>query len=180
MLQRLIGFSITLLFTGVIVSLIARFTQYLIGAVSVRRGEKAGAPRRRRTTAAARPSTAKATRELQPRRRVRAKTVRVTPSVQRPSPAVVQADRVINELYGDNPNRRISKNRIVDAVSAASIDPEVSSFFSRVPEGSYRRQELIDALNTQVRRRRRVKAMGLFGTGPAEEEAQRQLQEKVA
>ena len=56
----------------------------------------------------------------------------------------------------------------------------MSSFFSRVLEGSYRRQELIDALNTQVRRRRRVKAMGLFGTGPAEEEAQRQLQEKVA
>lgn len=180
-LQRFIGLSIALFLGGIIVSAILRLVQYTLRVAPVRRTKPSGAaPGRARTGAAARPAPTRATQRLmrqQPQRRVRGKPKLQISSAQQPMPAI-QGDRVINELYSDSPNRKISKNRIMEAVSKAAIDPDVSTIIDRIPDESYKKQELIDALNTQVRRRRVVTKIGLFGVGPTEE-AQPQQQEKV-
>lgn len=90
-------------------------------------------------------------------------------------PSLVHADRVIDELYGSNPNQQIPKSRIVEAAAKAPIAPDVMTYFTRLADRSYTKKELIDAMNADVRARHREQAVGLFGMGRAEEEATRQM-----
>jgi hypothetical protein len=96
-------------------------------------------------------------------------------SIEHPMPSLVNANRVINELYGSNPNQKIPKKTIVDAAAKAPIVPDVMTYFTHLEDKSYTKQELIDSLNAQVKARHREEAVGLFGVGRAEEEARRQM-----
>lgn len=103
-------------------------------------------------------------------------------SVENPMPSLVNADRVIDELYGSNPNQQIPLNKILEAEGKASVAPDVITYFRRIPDKAYSKRELIDALNKVIRERNREGAVGLFGVGRAEQEAERQIekQEKKA
>ncbi|MGH2457965.1 MAG: hypothetical protein ACRDIY_03765 [Chloroflexota bacterium] len=103
-------------------------------------------------------------------------------SVEYPMPSLVNADRVIDELYGNNPNQQIPLDKIMEAEAKASVVPDVITYFRRIPEKSYTKPELIDALNKVVRERNREKEVGLFGIGKAAKEGEREAgqQEKKA
>lgn len=96
-------------------------------------------------------------------------------SVEHPMPSMVNADRVIEELYGSNPEQKIPKKTIVDAAAKAPIAPDVMTYFTHLEDRSYSKKDLIDTLNAAVKARHREKAIGLFGMGPAQEEAQREM-----
>lgn len=96
-------------------------------------------------------------------------------STRHPMPSLVHADRVIDELYGSNPNQRIPKSKIVEAAAKAPIVPDVMTYFTRLEDKSYTKKELIDTMNADVMARRRESAVGLFGTSPAQEEAAREM-----
>lgn len=95
-------------------------------------------------------------------------------SIEHPMPSLVNADRVIDELYGSNPNQKIPLDKIMDAESKASVVPDVITYFRRIPDKSYTKQELIDALNSCIKERHREPEVGLFGVGRAEQEARQQ------
>ncbi len=97
-------------------------------------------------------------------------------SIKHPMPSLVNADRVIDELYGGNPNQKIHKQKIFQAAANASIAPDVMTYFSHLPDREYTKRELIDQLNSEVKARGREKQVGLFGVGEAEKEAQRRHQ----
>ena len=99
-------------------------------------------------------------------------------SVEHPMPSLVNADRVIDDLYGNNPNQKIPLEKIQDAEAKASVVPDVITYFRRIPDKSYTKQELIDALNAVVRERGREKEVGLFGVGEANREAEESLQKR--
>ncbi|HLG50406.1 MAG: hypothetical protein IRY83_09200 [Chloroflexi bacterium] len=97
-----------------------------------------------------------------------------------PMASMVTADRVINELYGSEPDRKLPKSVIFEAAAKAPIAPDVMTYFTHLEDRAYTRKELLDALNKQVKARHREQAIGLFGVGPAEEEAERQIREMRA
>ncbi|HLH73324.1 MAG TPA: hypothetical protein VKX96_08565, partial [Chloroflexota bacterium] len=78
----------------------------------------------------------------------------------------------------NNPNQKIPKDKIVEAAAKAPIVPDVMTYFTRLPEGSYTKKELIDSLNQDVKSRHREAAVGLFGVGRAEELAKEELKQK--
>ena len=94
--------------------------------------------------------------------------------IKHPMPSLVNANRVINELYGSNPNQKIHKQRIYEAAVKAPIAPDVMYYFTHLPDRDYTRKELIDELNRMVKARGREKEVGLFGVGEAEREAERE------
>jgi len=98
----------------------------------------------------------------------------VMESTRHPMPSLVNADRVINELYGSNPNQKIPKQRIYEAAVKAPIVPDVMYYFTHLPDRDYTKKELIDELNSMVKARGREKEVGLFGVGEAEREAERE------
>jgi hypothetical protein len=87
-------------------------------------------------------------------------------------PSLVHANRVIDELYRDNPGKKIPKQKIYEAASKASIVPDLMTYFSHLPDREFTRQELIDQLNSEVRARGRADEVGLFGKGKAERQAE--------
>ncbi|HVC34906.1 MAG TPA: hypothetical protein VNL16_15450 [Chloroflexota bacterium] len=99
-------------------------------------------------------------------------------SVEYPMPSLVNADRVIDELYGNNPNRKIPLDQICEAEAKASVAPDVITYFRHIPNTSYTKSELRDALNHLVKERGREKEVGLFGVGRAEHEAQQERHQK--
>ncbi len=99
-------------------------------------------------------------------------------SAQHPMPSLVHADRVIDELYRENPNQPISKSRIVEAASKAPIVPDVMVYFTHLPDRSYTKQDLIETLNRAVKARHREAAVGLFGVGTRAPEARREAEKK--
>lgn len=102
-------------------------------------------------------------------------------SVENPMPSLVHADRVINDVFGGDSNRKISREEIQQAASRAKIVPDVQYYFDHLPQGSYSKQELIDRMNAMIRERGREKEVGLFGVGNAEQEAgQSQRQHRQA
>lgn len=101
-------------------------------------------------------------------------------SVRHPMPSLVNANMVIDELYGNNPNQKIPLKTILEAEAKASVAPDVLTYFRHIPDKEYTKQELIEALNALVKARHREHAVGLFGVGYAEELAQRKLQQMRA
>ena len=97
-----------------------------------------------------------------------------------PMRSMVEADLVIDDMYGDNPNQKIDKQPIFEAAAKAPIAPDVMTYFTHLPDQSFTKKELIDALNTQVKARQREAAVGLFGVGAAEREAMRLRSQKQA
>lgn len=96
-------------------------------------------------------------------------------SVEHPMPSLVNANRVIDELYGDNPNQQIPLEKILDAEGKASVAPDVITYFRHIPKKAYTKSELLNALNSLVKQRGREEEVGLFGVGYAEQEAEREL-----
>lgn len=96
-------------------------------------------------------------------------------SVQHPMPSLVHADRVIDQLYRANPEQQIPLETICESVAAASVAPDVITFFRHIPNQAYNRRDLITALNNLIRERGREKHVGLFGVGQANQEAEQEI-----
>jgi len=92
---------------------------------------------------------------------------------------MVEADRVIDELFRDRPNQKIDKQRMVDA-AASPIAPDVMTYFIHLRDQSFTKSALINALNSPVKARHHEPASGLIGVGAAEKEAKRQRGQKQA
>jgi hypothetical protein len=108
--------------------------------------------------------------------REREQTGRESASVEHPMPSLVDADRVIDDAYGGNPNARIPRQRIYEAAVKAKIVPDVMYYFDHLPDKQYTKSELINELNRMVRERGREKEVGLFGVGPGAQEAEQKRQ----
>ncbi len=64
----------------------------------------------------------------------------------------------INGLYQQRD--RHTKEEIVEEAHRAAFAPDEEVFFKEIPEGTYTKDQLIDALNKAIERRGRVEAMG--------------------
>ncbi len=55
---------------------------------------------------------------------------------------------------------RYTKEELLEVVREIPFAPDEEVFFKDIPEGTYTKRELVDALNAAMERRGRVQAMG--------------------
>lgn len=66
----------------------------------------------------------------------------------------------IQQLYGGNKDRKLSKQDIVSKASSETFSADVEIFFKALPEKSYDEDNLIENLNAIITQRNRVDAVG--------------------
>ncbi len=66
----------------------------------------------------------------------------------------------IQQLYGKDKDRKISKQEIISKASSAVFPADVEIFFKELPEQSFDEGKLIDNLNSIIAKRDRTQAIG--------------------